>query len=80
MSFVDHCLPYFRQWLISHLLLALLHFQPLFIEFHVEISSLPLFLFSGALTAPHPLCCSFQFLIYSVFFVGWGGQSAQGLF
>jgi hypothetical protein len=28
MSFVDHYLPYFRQQLITHLLLALLPFQP----------------------------------------------------
>jgi hypothetical protein len=32
MSFVDHYLPYFRQWLITHPLLALLSFQFLFTE------------------------------------------------
>jgi hypothetical protein len=32
MSFVDRYLPYFRQRLITHLLLALLPFQSLFTE------------------------------------------------
>jgi hypothetical protein len=30
MNFVDCYLPYFRQWLMTHLLSAILPFQPLF--------------------------------------------------
>jgi hypothetical protein len=71
MSFLDRYLPYFRQWLITHPLVALLPFQ-LFIYWSLQgdqlLASLP----------PSPvLCASFQFLVYSVFFVG-GGQSTQG--
>jgi hypothetical protein len=32
MSFVDYYLPYFRQWLITGPLLALLPFQHMFTE------------------------------------------------
>jgi hypothetical protein len=50
MSFVNHYLPYFRQWLISHLLSAG-YFYRLCLW---RAASPP---FSGALKAPHPLCC-----------------------
>jgi hypothetical protein len=39
IGFVDHYLPYFRQWLITCMLLVLLPFQTLFTE--MEISFLP---------------------------------------
>jgi hypothetical protein len=79
MNFVDCYLPYFRQQLIDHQLLALLPFQPLFTE---SSSGDQLLAFSNS--APL-LCVTFEFLVYcSVFFVCvcvWGGgegQSAQG--
>jgi hypothetical protein len=73
---VDLYLPYFRQWLITGPLLALLPFQPLFTEIRMEISSLLLPLLRYAYsTSPCLLCVSFQFLVYSVFwcFFFWGG-------
>jgi hypothetical protein len=58
---LGHYLPYFRQWLITYLLPALLSFQALFIESLCGDQLLALPPFSGALTAPHPLCCVFLF-------------------
>jgi hypothetical protein len=70
MSFVDHYLPYFRQWLITSLLLALLPFQPLLAEsFHGDqLLALPTPQ-SGMLSKflVPLLCASFQFIVYSVF-------------
>jgi hypothetical protein len=66
ISFVGRYLPYFRQ-LITHLLLALLPFQPLFTESSQEISSLLLPPSPVHVRHSHPplLCASFQFLVYS---------------
>jgi hypothetical protein len=69
---VDCYLPYFRQRLITHPLSALLPFQSLFTErSHGDhlLASTP---FSGALSAPHPLCCmsfSFPCLLYIYLFI-----------
>jgi hypothetical protein len=82
MSFVDRCLPYFRQWLITHLLSRPLPFQPLFTESLHEDQLLTPPPFSGVLTAPCPLCCVFLFsslFIIQFFFTEQRrGQSAQG--
>jgi hypothetical protein len=62
MSFVDHYLPYFRQWLIT----CLLTVSPL-LKVHAEIS---FFLLQCAQSTLSPLLhVPFQFLVYySVFF------------
>jgi hypothetical protein len=70
---------YFRQWLITHPLLALVPFQSLFTESSCEdrLLALPL----SPVHLEHPvllLCVLFQFLVYSVFFLwGRGCQSVQ---
>jgi hypothetical protein len=61
MSFVDCYLPYFRQQLITHLLLALLPFQPLFTKSSHKDQLLAPVPFSIVLKAPQPLCCVFLF-------------------
>jgi hypothetical protein len=67
----------FQQWLITHLLSALLPFQPLFTESSCSDRLLALPPFSSALTAPCPLCCVLVFssLFIQLFvlfcFVGW---------
>jgi hypothetical protein len=61
MSFVDHYLPYFRQWLITHPLLACLPFQPLFTESSCGDQLLALPPFSSVLSASCPLCCVLVF-------------------
>jgi hypothetical protein len=66
MSFVDLYLPCFRQWLITHLLSALLPFQPLFTESYCRNQLLAPPPFSSALTAPRPLCCV---LVFSSLFI-----------
>jgi hypothetical protein len=74
MSFVDHYLPYFWQWLIFHLLSALLPFQSLFTESLHGNQLLAPPPFSGTLSAPCPLCCMCLFsslFIIQVFFL-WG--------
>jgi hypothetical protein len=76
MSFVDHYLPYFRQWFIIGPLLAFLPFQPLFTEgsHGDQLLAFP----SSPVHLQHPaplLCVSFQFLVYSVFFFLWGRGS-----
>jgi hypothetical protein len=65
MSFVDCYLAYFRQWLVTHLLSALLPLQPLFTESIDQLlAPLP---FSSALTAPSLLCCV---PVFSYLFIG----------
>jgi hypothetical protein len=80
MSFVDHYLPYFKQWLITHLLPALLPFQSLFMQRSAPWSPPPFF---GVLTAHHPLCCmflfSYLFIIQLGFFWGAGVSLSMGL-
>jgi hypothetical protein len=86
---VDHCLPYFSQQLITHLLLTLLPFQSLFTESSCgdRLHAFPPF--SSALRAPHPFCCMFlfsslfvvQFCFCLFFFGGWGWVSlSRGLY
>jgi hypothetical protein len=80
---VDHYLPYFRQWLITCLLLALLPFQSLFTESsHRDqlLAPLPSLVCSEHLP-PSAVCSIFQFLAYySVFncFLQGRSQSVQG--
>jgi hypothetical protein len=66
MSFVDRYLLCFRQWLITHLLSALLSFQSLFTESSHGDQFLAHPLFSGCTysTPPLLLCVPFQFLVY----------------
>jgi hypothetical protein len=61
MSFVDCYLPYFRQWLITHLLSALLPFKHLFTDISHRDQLLVSPLFSSVLSASHPLCCALVF-------------------
>jgi hypothetical protein len=79
---VDHYLPYFRLWLITLPLLALLPFQPLFTESSQGDQILPFPLFAGALSATLPLCCvlvfSSLFIVQFFFFLQEGGHCAQG--
>jgi hypothetical protein len=74
MSFVDCYLPYFRQWLITCPLTALLPFQPLFTESSLGDQLLAPPPFSCALSefVPPLLCASFQFVVYysGFFFAG----------
>jgi hypothetical protein len=72
MSFVDHYLPYFRQQLITHLLLALLLFQSLFTESSCGDQLLGPSPFSGVLSVSCPLFCVLVFssLFIVNFFVG----------
>jgi hypothetical protein len=66
MRFLNHYLPYFRQWHITCLLSTLLPFHPLFTESsHADQLLAPL-LFSGALITPHTLCCV---LVFSSLFI-----------
>jgi hypothetical protein len=80
MSFVDCYEPYLRQWLITHLLSALLPFQPLFTEGLCRDQLFVPLLFSGALSEflLPLLCASFQFVVYFRFFWWIGDQPAQG--
>jgi hypothetical protein len=83
MSFVDRYLPYFKQQLITFLLLALLPFQTLFTESSNKNQLLASPPVSGALTAPFPLCCELVFsslLIQFFFFflAGWGVSLPRG--
>jgi hypothetical protein len=82
MSFVDCYLPYFRHRLITHPLLVLLPFQPLFTESSCRDQLLAPPHFSSALTAPRPSAgCSFSvpYLLFSFFFLlGLGCQSVHG--
>jgi hypothetical protein len=79
---VDRYLPYFRQQLITHLLLALLPFQPLFTESSHGDQLLALLPCSGVLSATLPLFCvlvfSSLFIFQFFFFAGGRGHSAQG--
>jgi hypothetical protein len=74
MSFVDRYLPYFRQWLITCPLLALLPFQPLLTESSCGDQVLALPPFSSALSASPSLCCvlvfSSLFIVQFFFFPG----------
>jgi hypothetical protein len=75
MSFVDHYLPYFRQWPITRLLTALLPFLPLFTEsLQGDQLLAPPLLQCAFSNSSLLLCVSFQFLFYfSVFFFfAWG--------
>jgi hypothetical protein len=58
---VDCYLPYFRQQLITHPLLALLPFQPLFTESSSGAQLLASLPFSSALSATLSLCCVLVF-------------------
>jgi hypothetical protein len=81
MSFVDCYLPFFRQWLITHPLSALVLFQPL-LKVSMEISSLLLPLLWCAISnSALLLCVSFQSFVYcSVFcFVRGGVSLPRGL-
>jgi hypothetical protein len=72
MIFVDRYLLYFRQRLITGSLLALLPLQPFFTEGSCGDQLLALPPFSGALTAPRPLCCVLVFsslFIFQFFFL-----------
>jgi hypothetical protein len=80
MNFVDCCLPYFRQHLITHPVSGLLPFQSLSTE---SLSGDELLVpppFSGALRSPCPSAmCSFSVLcLLFTFFLQGGGQSVQG--
>jgi hypothetical protein len=66
MSFVDHYLPYSRQWLITHLLSALQPFQPLFTKSSHRDQFLAPPSFSSVLPVfPHPCCV----LVFSLLFI-----------
>jgi hypothetical protein len=58
MNFVDHYLPYFRQWLITCLLSSLLPFMPLFMESLHRNQLLAPLIFPSALRASCPLFSS----------------------
>jgi hypothetical protein len=68
---VDRYLPYFRQWLITSPLSALLPVQSLFTESSHGDQLLALPPFSSVLTAPRPICCMFFFS--SLFIIQFGG-------
>jgi hypothetical protein len=81
MSFVDCYLPYFRQQLITSLLLALLPFQPLFTESLHRDQLLALPPFSSVLSASCPLCCVLVFsslFIQLFFYFLQGGSVCPG--
>jgi hypothetical protein len=85
MSFMDHYLLYFRQQLFTHLLSALVPFLPLFTESSCGDLLLASPTISGALIAPHLLCCVLvfsslfiQFFILFCFVCRVGSQPAQG--
>jgi hypothetical protein len=70
MSFVNCYLPYFRQWLITHPLLALLSSSLCLLKVCVETSSLSLPASLVGLQHPAALLhVPFQFLVYSSVFV-----------
>jgi hypothetical protein len=69
MFFVDRYLPYFRHWLITYLLLALLPFQSLFTESSHGDELLAPRPFSSALNSTPPICCVLVFRsLFIVFF------------
>jgi hypothetical protein len=71
MRFVIRYLPYFRQWLITHPLLAFLPFQLLFIESSCGDQLLAPPPFSSMLSASCHHCCVLVFsslFIFSFFF------------
>jgi hypothetical protein len=78
MSFVDHYLSYFRQWLIPSPPLALLPFQSLFTESSHVDQLLAFPHFSVALRPPCPLCWVFLFspLFIIQFFFFFAGQGS----
>jgi hypothetical protein len=84
MSFVHCYLPYFRQWLITLPLSALLPFQPLFTEICMEINSLllpPSLMCSEYPTPSAEYSFSVHCLLLSFFlilFLWSRGQSVQG--
>jgi hypothetical protein len=81
MSFVNRYLPYFRQWIITYPLLALLPFQPLFTESWWISAPCPSpFLWYAFGNSVPLLCVSFQFLVYcSGFFFFVGVSLPRGL-
>jgi hypothetical protein len=83
ISFVDHCLPYFRQCLITLPLPGHLPFQSLFTESLHGDQVLAPPSSSIVLRAPCPLCSMFLFIslfIIQVFFLLGGGVSlSRGL-
>jgi hypothetical protein len=66
MSFMECYLPYFRQQLITSLLLALLPFQLLFTESSWRDQLLAPLSFPGVLSVTPPLCCV---LVFSSLFI-----------
>jgi hypothetical protein len=82
LIFVDHYLPYFRQWLITHPLLALLPFQPLFTESIAEMGSFPFPPSLVRLQHPTLTVCSFSVpcLLFSFFFLQGGASFCPGGF
>jgi hypothetical protein len=87
MSFVDHCLLYFWQELITCPLSALLPFQSLFTESKQRDQLLAPLPFSSVFRAPQPLCCVFLFsfffiiqvfLFVCLFYVGQGSVCPEG--
>jgi hypothetical protein len=63
---VDHCLPYFRQWLFTCPLSALLLFQPLFTEISHRDQLLVPPPSVSVLSATLSLCCV---LVFSSLFI-----------
>jgi hypothetical protein len=80
MSFVDHYLSYFRQWLITLPLSALLPFQPLFTErSHGDQLLDPPPLLQCTCSKYAPLLCVFSSLfIVQFFWGGFGGSFCPG--
>jgi hypothetical protein len=70
---VDHCLPYFRQWLFTCPLSALLLFQPLFTEISHRDQLLVPPPSVSVLSATLSLCCVLVFSsLFIVQFFLWG--------
>jgi hypothetical protein len=80
-SFVEHYLSYFRQQLITHLLLAIYFPRLCVLKVHVKISYLPLP--SSPVCSEHPtlFCMSFSVpcLLLLFFFCGAGVSLSRGL-
>jgi hypothetical protein len=80
MNFLDSYLPYFRQWLITHILSAVYFSRLFLLKVHVDFSSLllPPSLVSSEQPSPSA-AYPFQFLVYyQAFFLLVKGQSVQG--
>jgi hypothetical protein len=79
MSFVVLYLPFFRQWLITHLLSAFLPFQHLFTDSSCGDYLIAPPPFSGSLSVFPPLllCASFSSLFIIQYSFCWGGESVS---